>query len=157
MTKPTVTDAMVDIACDILINRYICGDQTMSQASRAAITAAIEASGWLELIAKADKMATSCEGLCDKTENLIPLADAACDYADQHCRAFPIATAPKKRLIQVWDTENKAWRPYCLIDNYKINSKFTHWAEYLPPPSNPPLPAVFVDLGAALEKIKEGK
>jgi hypothetical protein len=37
---------------------------------------------------------------------------------------------------------------------------FTHWREPFPPPSNPPLPEVFVELGAALEKIKsttEGK
>jgi len=136
MTKPTVTDAMVEAAGDILVKWYFAGNKTLKEAVPAAITAALEASGILDLIAK---------------------ADAVLDHADQHCRAFPIATAPKKRLIQVWDTDNKAWRPYCLIDNYKIDSKFTHWAEYLPPPSSPPLPAVFTQLGQALEKIKEGR
>jgi len=108
--------------------------------------------------------------LAEALTALVPLADAACDYADQHCRAFPIETAPQDREIQVynvmtgwykttfqneqgrnwpmrgWDDWNGTWYPVP-----------THWAEPLPPPSNSPLPAVFTGLGAALEKIKEGR
>lgn len=31
---------------------------------------------------------------------------------------------------------------------------YTHWRPLPPPPTTPPLPAVFTELGAALEKIK---
>jgi hypothetical protein len=40
--------------------------------------------------------------------------------------------------------------PYVEIDT----DYYTHWRETAPPPSNPPLPAVFVELGAALERLK---
>ncbi len=111
-----------------------------------------------EMIAKADKMATSCEGLCDKTENLVKLADAACDYADSHCRAFPIATAPIKGLFLAWNAFVGDWELMTSLQLAETEERhFTHWAPLPPPPSNPPLPEVFTELGAALEKIKEGK
>ena len=103
-----------------------------------------------------------------RLEALIPLADAACDYADAHCRAFPIATALKDREIEVFDvmlgwhkTEFQAdfernWPmtgcQECIVYLYP-----THWRPLPPPPSNPPLPAVFVELGQALERLKEGR
>jgi hypothetical protein len=59
------------------------------------------------LIQKADKMATASKNLAEYANSLhelVPLADAACDYADQNCRAFPIATAPRDgTAIMVWD------------------------------------------------------
>jgi hypothetical protein len=101
-----------------------------------------------------------------RLEALIPLADAVLDHADQHCRAFPIATAPQDREIQVYNVmtgwyktkfENNQWpmRGWGDMDGtwYPVP---THWAEPLPPPSNPPLPAVFTELGQALEVIKSG-
>ena len=85
----------------------------------------------------------------------ISAADAACDYADQHCRAFPIATAPRERWIEFWDTSAKTWRAMWLSPYVEIDTDYyTHWRETAPPPTNPPLPTVFVELGAALEKIK---
>jgi hypothetical protein len=48
MTKPTVTDEMVDAANDVFVKLYFTGNKTMNDAMRAAITAAIEASGILE-------------------------------------------------------------------------------------------------------------
>ena len=90
-----------------------------------------------------------------KLEALIPLADAACDYADRHCRAFPIATAPRERWIEFWDASAKAWRAMWLSPYVEIDTDYyTHWRETAPPPSTPPLPAVFVELGAALERLK---
>jgi hypothetical protein len=90
---------------------------------------------------------------------LVPLADAACDYADSHCRAFPIATAPKEGPFLVWIDAEQEW-VYCSclseLEHFQAfgNNTYKHWAPLPPPPSNPPLPAVFVELGAALEKIK---
>jgi hypothetical protein len=91
-------------------------------------------------------------------ETLIPLADAVLDHADSHCRAFPIATAPNDRKVMFWNNVQSCWEYFAWPDINILSEKYTHWREPLPPPSNPPLPAVFVELGAALEKIKgEGK
>jgi hypothetical protein len=87
-------------------------------------------------------------------EAFIKLADAACDYADQHCRAFPIATAPKEKWIEVWCDQNKVWLAVYTFPDYVLQDTVTHWKFAPPPPSNPPLPAVFTQLGQALEKIK---
>ena len=87
-------------------------------------------------------------------EAFIKLADAACDYADQHCRAFPIATAPKEKWIEVWCDQNKVWFAVYTFPDYVLQDTVTHWKFAPPPPSNPPLPAVFTQLGQALEKIK---
>ena len=92
-----------------------------------------------------------------RLEALIPLADAACDYADAHCRAFPIATFPRERWFEAWNKETNSWQSIFLRQDTGMGvpaSCFTHWRETAPPPSNPPLPAVFTQLGAALEKIK---
>lgn len=48
MTKPTVTDEMVDAANDVFVKLYFTGNKTMNDAMRAAISAAFEASGILE-------------------------------------------------------------------------------------------------------------
>ena len=93
----------------------------------------------------------------DALEDLIAKADAACDYADAHCRAFPIATAPNDREVLFLDSESKTWKQFLCLDLLclrDIYPNYTHWAEPLPPPSNPPLPEVFMQLGLALEKIK---
>ncbi len=90
-------------------------------------------------------------------EALIPLADAACDYADQNCRAFPIATAPRDQWIEVWCDHSKVWFAVFTFDGWSRGETVTHWKPPTPPPSNPPLPAVFVELGAALERLKEGR
>ena len=95
--------------------------------------------------------------LAEALTALISLADAACDYADQNCRAFPIATAPISRWIQVWDEPKKHWLAMFILPDTKPHSDFTHWAEPLPPPSTDPLPAVFTQLGQALERLKEGR
>jgi len=91
--------------------------------------------------------------LAEALTALIPLADAACDYADQNCRAFPIATAPDNRDVFFWDSLLKEWQEFTMLDLSLLPSSYTHWREPLPPPTNPPLPAVFTELGAALEKI----
>jgi len=93
-------------------------------------------------------------------EAFIKLADAACNYADQHCRAFPIATARKKGPFLVWIDAEQEW-VYCSclseLEHFQAfgNNTYKHWAPLPPPPSNPPLPDVFTQLGQALEKIKE--
>lgn len=106
--------------------------------------------------------------LAQAHQALIPLADAVLDHADANCRAFPIATAPRDEIL-VWDQDMREW--YKAIwsetdnrfmisyhpDSYSKKVNLTHWAYIPPPPSNPPLPAVFVELGAALEQLKEGK
>lgn len=90
-----------------------------------------------------------------KVAELIKLASAACDYADSHCRAFPIATAPRDGWFLAWDSVEKEWDEITAdgLDHPKCN--YTQWRPL--PPTNPPLPAVFVELGHALEKIKEGR
>ena len=90
----------------------------------------------------------------DALEDLIAKADAACDYADAHCRAFPIATAPRGQVIHIWDTVMNGWDLNILGEHSEMDSDWTHWRPLPPPPSNPPLPAVFVELGAALERLK---
>lgn len=96
--------------------------------------------------------------LAEALTALVPLADAACDYADSHCRAFPIATAPNDRQVLNWNSEQRTWEYFRTDDLKYLPKRYTHWAEPLPPPpSTPPLPAVFTELGRALEKIKEGK
>ena len=93
--------------------------------------------------------------LAEALTALLPLADAACDYADANCRAFPIATAPTDRKVEFWNSARGCWEAFVWRDLNILSEKYTHWREPTPPPSNPPLPAVFVELGAALEKLKE--
>lgn len=93
---------------------------------------------------------------------LMPLADAACDYADQHCRWFNISTAPKVDRVFVSGIQpaHKTVTSYrwvhedCTDENGKPmdHPDADMWRPL--PPTNPPLPAVFVELGHALEKIK---
>ncbi len=98
------------------------------------------------------------DGAVKAIENLVKLADAACDYADQHCRAFPIATAPKEGVFLAWDNFGGEWEILAAgNEGFYHPERFTHWAPLPPPPTNPPLPAVFTQLGQALEKIKEGR
>ncbi len=111
--------------------------------------------------------------LAETLTALVPLADAACDYADSHCRWFDISTAPKEigveflASIEIGSTVS-AWKEIHILclDEEGIDSDhdqgwclddYSYWAPLPPPPSNPPLPAVFVELGQALEKIKEGR
>jgi hypothetical protein len=92
-----------------------------------------------------------------RLEALIPLVDAVLDHADSHCRAFPIATFPRERWFEAWNKETNSWQSIYLWQDTGMGVPapcFTHWREPLPPPTTPPLPAVFVELGAALEKIK---
>jgi len=147
MTKFEVTDAMLDAAEQAYdtIAAIEHDAWCYTAPTRAAITAAIEASGLLELIT---------------------IADAVCDYGDSHCRWFDISTAPKKDepLILVRSEDGFvtiAWfeKEY---DDFPTGAdgRFvyaTHWRPLSPPPTNPPLPAVFTELGAALEKLKEGR
>ena len=94
--------------------------------------------------------------LAEALTALLPLADAVLDHADQNCRAFPIATAPTTgEWFLVWDNGMGEWfvhqpKPF----DTPPNERYTHWRPLPPPPSNPPLPAVFTELGQALEKIK---
>ena len=93
--------------------------------------------------------------LAEALTALVPLADAVLDHADQHCRAFPIATCKTPTNNLIWDCEEEEWvkgRVYFLAQP----ERYTHWRPLPPPPSNPPLPAVFVELGQALEIIKSG-
>lgn len=111
-----------------------------------------------------------------RLEALISIADAVLDHADSHCRWFDISTAPKDGTIiqlgggkffceardcDISEPVSASWTPSCwlmvgLESGYVCASYNdpTHWAPLPPPPSNPPLPAVFTELGAALEKIK---
>jgi hypothetical protein len=102
---------------------------------------------------------------------LLPLADAACDYADQHCRWFDISTAPDEEglsfLVSI-EIRNPStiWREVHVVhlnEDGEIHTDchqgwslgdYTHWAPLPPLPLNPPSPAVFVELGAALERLK---
>jgi hypothetical protein len=96
----------------------------------------------------------------DSLAELIPLLDAVLDHADAHCRAFPIATAPQDKRFWVWNDTTKDWYEVSGYDEllFIINRSeglvYTHWRPDPPPPSNPPLPAVFIELGAALERLK---
>jgi hypothetical protein len=107
--------------------------ENLHDAMRAAITAAIEASGLLDLMAK---------------------ADAVLDHADAHCRAFPIATVPKDRWVDVWDRERDSWSAMYIGGQSILHTCYTHWRERRSWPPETPLPAVFTDLGAALERLK---
>jgi hypothetical protein len=138
MTKFEVSDAMVEAAskAQTMTNIFspVRRDAVRRKALRAAISAAIEASG---------------------LDDLITILDAVLDHADAHCRAFPIATAPRDgRKIEIWDSMLETWDVVALHSQTNVDADFTHWRERLPPPSNPPLPAVFTELGAALEKLK---
>jgi hypothetical protein len=103
--------------------------------------------------------------LAEALNALVPLADAVCDYADSQCRWFDISTAPKDGssvmlfphfFVSFWDDEINGFGRWNERDEeiVLIRQKLTHWAPLPPPPSNPPLPAVFVELGAALEGLK---
>jgi hypothetical protein len=93
-------------------------------------------------------------------EALVPLADAVLDHADAHCRAFPIETAPKEGPFLIWIDAEQEW-VYCSclseLEHFQAfgNNAYKHWAPLPPPPTNPPLPAAFVELGQALEKLKD--
>ena len=92
----------------------------------------------------------------DSLAELIALADAVLDHADAHCRAFPIETCKTPTYNLIWDCEEEEWvkgRVYFLARP----ERYSHWTPLPPPPSNPPLPAVFTELGAALERLKEGR
>jgi hypothetical protein len=85
-----------------------------------------------------------------KVAELASLADAACDYADSHCRAFPIATAPKSSVALFYGF---GWVKEDYTDDNGVPWHYkdaTHWSSI----PKRELPAVFTDLGAALEKIK---
>jgi len=91
---------------------------------------------------------------------LIPLADAICDYADSHCRAFTIESVPDVGGFLAWSTVELGWIQFDGVTEFEYfktfgNRHFTHWRPLPPPPTNPPLPSVFMDLGAALERLKE--
>ena len=92
--------------------------------------------------------------LAEALTALIPLADAVLDHADSHCRAFPIATAPNDGWIDVWCSKTEMWSPVFQYPSCVLRDTATHWRPLPPPPSTPPLPAVFVELGQALEAIK---
>ena len=103
--------------------------------------------------------------LAEALTALVPLADAVLDHADSHCRWFDISTAPKLGRIFVsgiqpahktvasyrWIAEDYTDDSGKPIDNPNADM----WRPTPPPPSNPPLPTVFTQLGQALEKIKE--
>jgi hypothetical protein len=92
--------------------------------------------------------------LAEALNALVPLADAVLDHADAHCRAFPIATAPTDRRVSFWNSAYEIWEQF-KCDNLKyLPSRYTHWAEPLPLPTTPTLPAVFTELGQALERLK---
>jgi hypothetical protein len=112
------------------------------------------------------------DGAVKAIENLVKLADAACDYADAHCRWFDISTAPRDGtfiLVKVRDdAEHWAGRVFAsrFLDDDDVAlfpgrgagpDDLTHWAPLPPPPTNPPLPAVFTELGQALERLKENR
>jgi hypothetical protein len=102
---------------------------------------------------------------------LIAAADAACDYADANCRWFDISTAPRDEglsFLASIEIRNPStiWREVHVLhlnEDGEIHidchqgwslGDYTHWRPLPPPPSTDPLPAVFVELGQALEKIK---
>jgi hypothetical protein len=92
--------------------------------------------------------------LAEALNALVPLADAVLDHADQHCRAFPIATALRDEWFLAWDDIEGDWDQITRDGLIHPMRNYTHWRPLPPPPSNPPLPAVFTELGQALEKIK---
>jgi len=125
----------------------------------------------LQNAAKAGVKASGIMERLARLEALIPLADAACDYADQHCRWFDISTAPDEEglsFLASIEIRNPStiWREVHVVhlnEDGEIHTDchqgwslgdYTHWAPLPPPPTNPPLPEVFTQLGQALEKIK---
>lgn len=140
------------------------GDEYARPAFDIIATISPEAMAWAahpvqEVVCHTDRFA--------RLEALIPLADAACDYADANCRAFPIATAPRDGTeIMIWDQDVEEWYKagwstidnrfmiYYHSDSHSKKVNLTHWRPLPPPPSTPPLPEVFTQLGQALEKIK---
>ncbi len=109
--------------------------------------------------------------LAEALTALVPLADAVLDHADQHCRWFDISTAPDEGKFSVVFDTNGVDDPVIEHDCCKYGGRIVKFSGYpstmrvlnpqpvmwhppLPPPSTPPLPAVFVELGQALEKIK---
>jgi hypothetical protein len=113
------------------------------------------------------------DGAVKAIENLVKLADAVLDHADQHCRWFDISTAPKEIGVEFLasieiGSSVSTWKETHILclDEDGIDSDhhqgwdlddYTHWRPLPPPPTNPPLPAVLTQLGQALEKIKEGR
>jgi hypothetical protein len=107
----------------------------------------------------------------ERLRALIPLADAVLDHADSHCRWFDISTAPDEEglsFLASIEIRNPStlWREVHVVhlnEDGEIHTDchqgwslgdYTHWRPLPPPPSNPPLPAVFVELGQALERLK---
>jgi hypothetical protein len=98
--------------------------------------------------------------LAEALNALVPLADAVLDHADANCRAFPIENVPDVGGFMAWSTVELGWLQFDGVTEFEYfktfgNRHFTHWVPLPPPPSNPPLPAVFVELGQALERLKE--
>jgi hypothetical protein len=88
--------------------------------------------------------------LAEALNSLVPLADAVLDHADAHCRAFPIATAPKSSVALF---HGFGWVKEDYTDENGVPWHYkdaTHWS----PVPKLELPAVFTQLGQALEKIK---
>jgi len=134
-----------------------CGLDIIATISPKAMALAADSS-FDRLIQKADEMATASKNLAEYANSLhelIPLADAVLDHADSHCRAFPIETAPRDEWFLAWDEIEGDWDEITRNGLIHPMRNYTHWRPLPPPPSNPPLPAVFLDLGAALERLKE--
>jgi hypothetical protein len=122
-----------------------------------------------EMIASADKMATACDAVCDKAENLMIKAQAVLDYAEANLRARTIEAPPRDRrffLALVKDDEERyAGRTFvsrmlgvddiALFPGWGSSTKnLSKWAPLIPPSDE--LPAPFKELGESLGKLGKG-